>query len=442
MNKNIISFLYYLIPFPLIKGFKFSSFYKYILETQYYNSEQLKELINSLLINILDYASKNVPFYKEYINGKIDLQKIKSIDDLNQLPILRKEDVRKNIKKLTSKELDQKKYTLDFTSGSTGTAINIVKFEDSINEALAFYWRYNEWAGIRFGDRIVIITGSTFNSSKKFYKFSFNKLYLSAFHMSKDTLKEYVKLILDFKPHAIRGYPSAVTILTKFMKKNNIRPPKVKAIILTAECLTDENRKEISEFWNSRIQNIYGQAENVVSIGECEKGNLHLSAEFGWLELVDEFGNLVPPGKPGRIIGTGFTNFAMPLIRYDTRDVAILSEEKCSCGRSLPVVKSIEGRSEDIVVTPDGRMVGRLDAAFKYSSGIELSQIIQEEPDSIIVKIVRAENYSTRDIDRLEIELRKRLGYKININYVFVDNIERTALGKLRFVVSKVKPNI
>ncbi len=441
MNTRLFLFLYNFVPFPLIKGAKFSSFYKSIMDSQYYNFDELKELVNKLLLEILLYASNNVPYYKEYTNGKFDLQDIKSLDELNLLPILRKEDVRKNYQKLTSREIEKKKYTVDFTSGSTGTSINIVKFKDSIDKALAFYWRYNDWAGIRFSDRVVIITGSTF-SNKKFYRYSFNKLFLSAFNMSKDTLPKYAELICDFKPIALKGYPSAITILTRFMKKNNIKPPKVKSISLTAECLTDENRKEIFEYWGSRIQNIYGQAENVVSIGECEKGNLHLSAEFGWMELVDENDKSVEVGKPGRIIGTGFTNFAMPLIRYDTRDVAVLSNERCSCGRSLPVVKSIEGRSEDIVITPDGRMVGRLDAAFKYSNGIELSQIIQEELDYITVKIVRGDNYSPRDIDRLEVELRKRLGTEIKINYVFVDNIERTPLGKLRFVISKVLPKI
>jgi len=441
MNTRLFLFLYNFVPFPLIKGAKFSSFYKSIMDSQYYNFDELKELVNKLLLEILLYASNNVPYYKEYTNGKFDLQDIKSLDELNLLPILRKEDVRKNYQKLTSREIEKKKYTVDFTSGSTGTSINIVKFKDSIDKALAFYWRYNNWAGIRFSDRVVIITGSTF-SNNKFYRYSFNKLFLSAFHISKETLAKYAELICDFTPKALKGYPSAITIITRFMKKNNIKPPNLKSITLTAECLTDEIRKEIFEYWGCRIQNVYGQAENVVSIGECEEGNLHLSAEFGWMELVDENGKPVEVGKPGRIIGTGFTNYAMPLIRYDTRDVAVLSNEKCSCGRSLPVVKSIEGRSEDIIITPDGRMVGRLDAAFKYSTGIELSQIIQEDVDSINVKIVRGENYSPRDIDRLEVELRKRLGNEIKINYIFVDNIERTSLGKLRFVVSKVLPKI
>lgn len=402
----------------------------------------MNSLVDRRLNEILNYASENVPYYKEYFDDKIKLQNIKSINELNQLPILRKEDVRKYFKKLASQKLDSKKYSVDFTSGSTGTSINIIKFEDSINETLAFYWRYNQWAGIGFGDRVAFLTGTTFSESRKIFKFTRNKLFLSAFHITKDNLKLYAKLIRDFQPEALRGYPSAIMLLTKYMKKHGIVPPKVKVIVLTAECLLDEYRREISEYWNCRTQNIYGQAENVVSIGECEKGSLHLSSEFGWMELVDDEGNPVPTGQPGKILGTGFTNFAMPFIRYDTRDVAVLSDKKCSCGRSLPVVDSIEGRSEDIIVTPDGRMVGRLDAAFKYSSGIELSQILQDDPQSITVRIVRGDNYNSRDVDRLEIELRKRLGYKIKINYNFVDNIERTSLGKLRFVVSHVTPEL
>jgi len=442
MNTKNLSFLYKLIPFPLAKGLKFASYYNSILETQYYSESEMKNYVDANLRNIIQYSQNNVPYYKEIINGNIDLQNISSINELNQLPILRKEDVRKYFKKLASQEMDKKKYSVDFTSGSTGTSINIAKFQDSTDKALAFHWRYNKWAGVGFSDRVVFLTGSTFTESKKIYKFDKNKLFLSAFHITKDNLQLYSSLIKEFKPVALRGYPSATMLLTRYMKKHGIVPPKVKVIILTAECLLDEYRKEIAGYWNCRTQNIYGQAENVVSIGECEKGSLHLSSEFGWMELVDNEGNPVPAGKPGKIIGTGFTNFAMPFIRYDTRDVAVMSDKKCSCGRSLPVVSSIEGRSEDIVVTPDGRMVGRLDAAFKYSNGIELSQILQEDTQSMTVRIVRGENYSSRDIDRLEIELRKRLGHKIKINYCFVDTIERTSLGKLRFVISSVPPEL
>jgi len=442
MNTKSLSFLYKLIPFPYVKGFKFSSFYNSIMESQFFSENEMNSLVDRNFSRIAEYAIANVPFYKEYFSDKIDLQNISSIKQLNNLPIMRKEDVRKHFKKLASKEVDKKKYSVDFTSGSTGTSINIFKFEDSINETLAFYWRYNQWAGLGFTDRIAFLTGATFPESKKIFKYSHNKLFLSAFHITKDNLKLYSSLIQEFQPAALRGYPSAIMLLTKYMKKNNIIPPKVKVVILTAECLLDEYRKEIAEYWNCRTQNIYGQAENVVSIGECEKGSLHISSEFGYMELVDNEGNPVEIGKPGKIIGSGFTNFAMPFLRYDTRDVAILSGKKCGCGRSLPVVQSIEGRSEDIIVTPDGRMVGRLDAAFKYSAGIELSQIVQNDPDSITVKIVRGDNYSSRDVDRLEIELRKRLGYKIKINYNFVDNIERTPLGKLRFVVSSVTPEL
>lgn len=118
-----------------------------------------------------------------------------------------------------------------------------------------------------------------------------------------------------------------------------------------------------------------------------------------------------------------------------------LSKENimCSCGRSLPIVESIDGRIEDFVITKDKRIVGRLDAAFKYSFGIKYSQIIQDKIGHIIVKIVKDENYTDKDREKLDIELRKRLGRDIDIEYEFVDDIPRTKAGKLRFVISDVK---
>jgi phenylacetate-CoA ligase len=128
----------------------------------------------------------------------------------------------------------------------------------------------------------------------------------------------------------------------------------------------------------------------------------------------------------------------MPLIRYDTRDLVAITNQQCPCGRGLSIVDKIDGRVEDIVVTKDGRLIGRLDAAVKYSYGIKLCQIIQEEVGHIIVKIVKDVNYRDDDLKRLDEELRNRLGENINIDYDFVDDIPRTKAGKLRFVISNI----
>ena len=258
---------------------------------------------------------------------------------------------------------------------------------------------------------------------------------LSSFHLSERSRGKYSELVINFKPKIIRAYPSAMFLMTKYFKSRELNPPNVDSIITSSETLLPEHRTEIESFWGCKVYDWYGLGERAAAIGECEDGRCHINLEYGIVEFEDVSGS-----NQKEIVATSFWNLAMPLIRYSTKDlVTISNNSKCPCGRSLPTVKSIDGRVEDFVITKDKRIVGRLDAAFKYSFGIKYSQIIQDKIGYILVKIVKDDNYTDQDQEKLDIELRKRLGGDIDIAYEFVDNIPRTKAGKLRFVVSDVK---
>ncbi len=145
-------------------------------------------------------------------------------------------------------------------------------------------------------------------------------------------------------------------------------------------------------------------------------------------------------GDSYRIIGTNYTNYAFPLIRYDTGDVAELEseEKKCPCGIPGRLVKSIDGRKEDYVLTPDGRRIGRLDHIFKDMVNIKECQIFQEHVERVVFRIVRGKEYTEKDEKKLLYEARSRLGNQIEISIDYVEAIERTTQGKLRFVISKI----
>ena len=155
-------------------------------------------------------------------------------------------------------------------------------------------------------------------------------------------------------------------------------------------------------------------------------------------EVIDpDTGKPVADGESGELVITTLSKQAMPMIRYRTRDITAIHPEPCGCGRTYRTLKRIIGRIEDVVITPDHRYVGRLDAAFKYSPGIRLSQIVQETSDEIVVNIVRASSYNSDDEKTLLRELRTRLGEEIRITLRFVDEIPAGNNGKLKFVISK-----
>jgi len=180
--------------------------------------------------------------------------------------------------------------------------------------------------------------------------------------------------------------------------------------------------------------------EMTAAIGQCGKNGYHINPEYGIVEILDKNNKKITEhGKQGEIVTTSLHNYAMPFIRYKTGDLATVSSKKCACGRTgMPLVEKIIGRIEDFIITPDGNHVGRLDAAFKYSKGIKLSQIIQKTKESITVKIVKDTSYTKESEDRLLKELRARLGKLLKIDIDYVSNIPLTKSGKLKFVESKV----
>ena len=438
--KKVIRRVHSKIPFPYIYGLKFAKYYKWLMKTQWLPPEELEELQNKRLQIIIKHAYENVPYYRRIFDERgLKPEDIQTKEDLKLLPVLTKDDVRKHFNELIARDFEKHKPVLGHTSGSTGTAMDfyLTEFVENVIER-AFIWRHWNWANFNYGDKVVTIRGQILTNDLNAvapYEIQENNLLLSSFHLSEQSMRKYSELIINFKPKIIRAYPSAIFLMTKYFKSRKSNPPKVTSIITSSETLLPEHRTEIENFWGCKIYDWYGLGERVVAIGECEDGRFHINLEYGIVEFKDVSGS-----NQKEIIATSFWNFAMPLIRYSTRDLITPStNSKCSCGRSLPTVNSIDGRIEDFVITKDKRIVGRLDAAFKYSFGIKYSQINQDKIGHIIVKIVKNENYTDKDQEKLDIELRKRLGRDIDIEYEFVDDIPRTKAGKLRFVISNVK---
>ena len=194
----------------------------------------------------------------------------------------------------------------------------------------------------------------------------------------------------------------------------------------------------IEAVFGCKVFNWYGNTEMTANIVECDHGSLHVKPEHSVLEFLSPEGRPARPGELAEIVATGYGNEAFPLIRYRTGDTAIVSDRPCECGRGGPTVVSVTGRVEDIVVTPEGRHVGRLDHVFKDSSNVREAQLIQESEDTLTVRIVRRDDYNEADTTLITHALRERLGDRMQFHFEFVDRIPRGPNGKFRFVVSKV----
>jgi phenylacetate-CoA ligase len=252
----------------------------------------------------------------------------------------------------------------------------------------------------------------------------------SMYHISPDTLRFYIDDLQERKLNWIHGYPSVLSLLARYVLDAGVKL-RFTWVTIGAENLAPWQKRLIEEAFGCQCRQHYGSAEGVANFSECEAGNLHADEDFCAVELL-------PAPVPGQffIVGTSLVNYAMPFIRYDTGDVCGTPLGSCPCGRWGLVLSQIDGRREDYVLLRDGRMLGRLDHIFKDAVNILEAQIVQKEPGEAVVRIVPHQNWTQQDARSLRDEFRKRAGPHLDVTFEYCEKLERTATGKLRFVVS------
>ncbi|MDC4205474.1 MAG: hypothetical protein MPW14_22405 [Candidatus Manganitrophus sp.] len=416
-----------------------------LLASQYFNAGRIRELVDSSFIKMFRHAVENVPYYRQLVrDGRIDLQAVKSVDDLCRIPILTKEQIRNDPEAFLASGFGSGQLIKIGTSGTTGKTLTIYIDKDSRRRAYAFFSRFKAWFGIDPSLPNVTFAGRVFvepdRKTPPFWRRNrvSNNYLFSSYHLSPATLPSYVEALLKIQPHFIDSYPSSIYTIAKYMQDNGISGIFPKAIITSSETLLEHQRRTIEEVFRCPVADQYGCAEQVVFVSQCEKGTYHVHPEFGVVEFLREDGSEAEPGEQARLVCTGFTNDAMPLIRYEMGDVGVRSSEECACGRSFPSIKQIIGRMDDTLITGDGRRIGRLDPVFKGLKSVIEAQIVQEDYENIVLYIVPGRDFQMGHAQTVVSELRKRLGSSMKVRVELVDEIARTSSGKFRAVVSKI----
>ncbi len=221
--------------------------------------------------------------------------------------------------------------------------------------------------------------------------------------------------------------------------ERDLHVPHLKYIMTNAEPLPLWQRRDIEHAFGCPVRENYGMAEAMVGASECEHGTLHLWPDAGVVELLHDDGSITNSGS-GEVLGTTLHNRAMPLIRYRTGDRidGLDPHASCACGRTLPVIRAIDGRRDDVIITPDGRRLGRMDPIFKDSLPIRKAQIVQVSRLELEVRLVPAEGYVSADGDTLAHRISQLVG-DMNISIVLCTNIPNESNGKFKGVVNLLR---
>jgi phenylacetate-CoA ligase len=408
-----------------------------LLESQYWTPARRRDWVQERLERTLRHAVKNVPYYRRTL-GPYETRFTEMIDrlDLSELPVLSKQDVRAHFDELCADGISVSERDLVRTSGTTGTPARFLMDRESNLNHFASMWRVLNWAGYRFGDRFADFKADPGKRLPANYDARQNCLVFPVEHLKKDNVALYVGMLKAFRPSLIKSYPPTLNLVCRWMKELDIVGLHPKQVVCCAETLLDHHRVVIEDVMRCPIYDFYAQNERAALISTCEKERYHVHDEYSYLEFPCT-GRLESENS-AEIVATTFHNLAMPLIRYRTGDMVTLDDgAPCQCQRTYRTVRKIVGRVQDMVVTPDGLHLSTFEHAFLGSPGIRMSQIVQESTAGIEVRIVKAENYTEEDLEKVDAGVRRMIGDQMSVEYTFVDSIPAGENGKIPFVVSK-----
>ncbi len=399
------------------------------------------------LSGLLDYARTYVPHYA----GLPPMHRCRDPQEaiaatLSQIPPLEKRSYRDDPEAFLSRERPRHRWARGQTSGTTGTALRLWYSTEALGEEYATVWRTRRRLGVSpsdphltFGGRMVVPYRA---SEPPFWRrdAALNQTLFSLYHMNARNLPAYVDAVHAARATYAQGYPSSLHLVARAMLSAGRPLPagRLKAVFTSSETVLATQRAAIETAFGAPLVDRYGASEFAVSMTGCAAGRLHVDMEYCIVEVEPQ--ERGPGWVRGPLLVTGFANRATPFLRYRIGDIGTRLEAPCPCGRAGDVFESIDGRIEDYVVTPDGRVVGRLDHVFKSLTDIAEAQIVQVALDRLVVFVVPKPSFGEASERALVRELRARLGDQIEISLERVAEIARQPNGKLRAVKSLLPP--
>ena len=422
----------------------YGRYVKKYTERERFSTQDWQAWQQKQLHDLLPVAATKVSYYQQVWSKK---EKVAAFAGrLKDLPLLEKDPIRAEPEAFLRQDVRPWPRLVFHTSGSTGTPIASIWTVQELRSSLALREvRSARWAGVSFKMPRATFSGRLVErdpeSKGPFYRFNLaeRQAYFSAFHLRPDTAMFYVDALCKHHIQWLTGYAVSYYLLAKFILEKGLRPPSLKAVITTSEKVTPEMRRVMESAYGCRVYEEYSTVENAVFASECECGQLHVSPDVAVVEILRPDGTPCEPGEVGEVVVTCLARQYQPFIRYRLGDLAVWGSDPCPCGRSMPVLKEVVGRIEDVVIGPDGRRMVRFHGIFANQPHVREGQIIQEALDHIRVKVVPTDGFGPTDVQNIIHRVQQRLGPQVEVTVDPVDQIPRTVAGKFQAVVSLLR---
>ena len=433
-----------------LKGIKPLQYVEELEKTQWLPAQEMRVLQWKKVKAILEHAYSHVPYYRrQFTEAGITPQDINTLQDFLKIPLLTKADIRENFNDLLATDMKRPSFTMR-TSGSTGIPLEIIVDKVGYAQYVAPKFRALKWYDVDLISREARFWSLPLNWRKRIYEkvedFLLNRIRMTTFQLSEDYLEYFYQKCLRFRPEYLYGYASAIFAFAQHLKSKPRaeRNLGVKIAVCTAETLYDFQREMMEDVFDCKVVNEYGGTELGIIAYECPAGNLHIASENVYLEVIQD-NQPAQPGQMAQLVITNLSNYSMPLIRYCNGDMGAISNSSCPCGRTpgMPLMKSVVGRTVDVVYSSDGKPMHS--TIFTYvakdvfkTSIIKEFKAIQKKRDLLVVQIAKGQNFEQKAIDNMIKRIKQILGEGMQVEVKYVDIVPREKSGKLRYFVSEI----
>ncbi len=426
------------------------AYHKFIKKNEYKSIAENKLIQQERLFNIVDYSIKNIPYYIDFAKkNNFSYSKESIYRDIKKLPVMTKDMLKANFNQLY--KINKKGFYYNTSGGSTGVPVKLIQDRRYLIEDATLYG--DSLSNYEIGDRLIRLWGSERDiiegSSSIMYRIAnkiiFRTKYLNSFRMSEDDMKRFIDTINEYKPVTIIAYVQSIYELACFIERNGYDIFSPKSIITSAGTLYPDFREKIEKVCKCGVFNRYGSREVGNMAVECDKHEgMHLILFNHYIEILDSEGNDVKDGEMGEIVVTLLTNYTMPLLRFRIGDMAVPSSRKCSCGRGLPLIERVVGRTVNVFKNVKGELIDGeyFTHLFYFVDFIKKFQVVQESFEAITIRLevedkaVLGKNKSL--FDEIDRKIRIVMGENCKITYKIEDEILPMASGKYVYTISNI----
>lgn len=437
------------VLFPLherLKGHDSVALRRRLERSQWSTRVQIEAEQADRLRAFLQQIGRRVPYYRAlFARVGFDARAVSGVADLQALPLLGKAEIRAHL--VAMKADGHGPLTRYNTGGSSGEPLIFYIGKDRKSHDVAAKWRATRWWGVDIGDPELVVWGSPIELGaqdrlRALRDRVMRSVLLPAFEMSDAKLDGFIAALRRQRPAMLFGYPSALAHIARHAQQRGVVMDDlgIKVVFVTSERLYDEQRDVIRSVFGCPVANGYGGRDAGFIAHECPSGSLHLSAEDLVVEIVAPDGRPPPPGTPGEIVVTHLASAEFPFVRYRTGDIGVLDDSPCACGRGLPCLRELQGRSTDFVVAADGTVMHGLALIYvmRDLAGVKSFKVTQQTRQLTSVDVVPGPGFEPASVDAIVAGFKRRLGEGVEIRVRLADTIEPEKSGKYRYIVSHV----